>query len=471
MSQVNYPVQRLGEDRVDLRSLIEVLIRRRWIILAVALPVILVATIGTLRGAQLYLARGTLMIEIAGPQSPAFGRFWINHDVILSSAAELGQSVPVASRAALALADSLPAYRERFPEHLSRVMTVADLQEVLHGGVTTNHVGESNMINLSFTHTSPQFALIGARALADAFIDFNIESRRISPAVEYYAEQIEATQREFEELVARRTAVQEASGLTGLAVDARQSLEQIRNLENQYFQARSLREGLEARLRAFDRAIAADPNFVPTVGVNEATSLDRLKADLDTRVARLVTLRDSYQEDSIFIQRELQQIAAMQTELNLERERYLQTLRVRVAEARSIEQSYFAAQQGQARNLEVFPAVRGQIETLDLRIDGLRRLLQNQQQKLGEVRMAADSDLRISDVKLIEDPVLDVPIGRGRKILYLLIASFLAIALALVVAFFVESNDHRIYDRRRAELYLEVPVLGSLPDTSRQSRA
>jgi uncharacterized protein involved in exopolysaccharide biosynthesis len=263
----------------------------------------------------------------------------------------------------------------------------------------------------------------------------------------------------------------EASGLTGLAVDARQSLEQIRNLENQYFQARSLREGLEARLRAFDRAIAADPNFVPTVGVNEATSLDRLKADLDTRVARLVTLRDSYQEDSIFIQRELQQIAAMQTELNLERERYLQTLRVRVAEARSIEQSYFAAQQGQARNLEVFPAVRGQIETLDLRIDGLRRLLQNQQQKLGEVRMAADSDLRISDVKLIEDPVLDVPIGRGRKILYLLIASFLAIALALVVAFFVESNDHRIYDRRRAELYLEVPVLGSLPDTSRQSRA
>ena len=35
--------------------------------------------------------------------------------------------------------------------------------------------------------------------------------------------------------------------------------------------------------------------------------------------------------------------------------------------------------------------------------------------------------------------------------------------MGLVAAFFVESNDHRIYDRRRAELYLEVPVLGSLP--------
>lgn len=471
MSQVNYPVQRPGDDRMDLRSLIEVLIRRRWIILAIALPVILVASIGTLRGAQLYLARGTLMIEIAGPQSPSFGRVWANHDMILSSAAELGMSVPVASRAALALADSLPVYRERYPEHLSGVLTVTDLQEVLHGGASTNHVGESNMINLSFTHTSPAFAMIGARALADAFIDFSVESRRISPAVHYYADQIETTQREIEELVAQRTALQESAGLAGLAVDARQSLEQIRSLENQYFQARSQREGLEARLRALERAIASDPDFIPTIGANEATSLDRLKAELDSRVARLVTLRDSYQEDSVFIQRELQQIAALQTELNRERERYLQTLRVRLDEARSVEQSYFAAQQGQAQHLESFPLVRGRIETLDLRIDGLRRLFQNQQQKLGEVRMAAESDVRISDVKLIENPVLDVPIGRGRKILYLLIAAFLAIALALVVAFFVESNDHRIYDRRRAELYLEVPVLGSLPDTSRQTRA
>ena len=94
------------------------------------------------------------------------------------------------------------------------------------------------------------------------------------------------------------------------------------------------------------------------------------------------------------------------------------SLRIGLAEARSVEQSFLAAQQTQTQNLETFPSVRGQVETLDLRIDGLRRLLQNLQHKHGEVRMAADSDGRISDVKMIEDPVLDVPIGRGRKISY-----------------------------------------------------
>jgi len=471
MSQVNYPVQRGTEDRMDLRSLIEVLIRRRWIILVVALPVILVATLATLRSAQMYLARGTMMIEIAGPQSPSFGRVYANQDLILSSAAEIAMSVPVASRAALALADSLPVFRERFPEQMGEVLTVTDLQHVLHGGVSTNHVGESNMINLSFTHSHPQFALIGARALADAFIEWNIESRRISPAVQYYAEQIENTQQELEALVAERTAVQEASGMAGLALDARQGIEQIRSLENQYFNARSRREGIEARLRALNAAIAADPDFVPTAGLGEANSLNRLKGELDTRLTRLATLRESYQDDSVWIQRELRQIEAIRQEINLERSRYVESLRIGLAEARSVEQSFLAAQQAQTQSLETFPSVRGQVETLDLRIDGLRRLLQNLQHKHGEVRMAADSDGRISDVKMIEDPVLDVPVGRGRKILYLLIASFLSVSLALVVAFFVESNDHRIYDRRRAELYLEVPVLGSLPDTSRQTKA
>ena len=103
---------------------------------------------------------------------------------------------------------------------------------------------------------------------------------------------------------------------------------------------------------------------------------------------------------------------------------------------------------------------------LDQRISGLKKLMDNLQHKRGEVRMSANSDVRISDVLVIEEPVLDAPVGRGRKMLYLIISVVLAVAMGLVAAFFVESNDHRIYDRRRAELYLEVPVLGSLPDTS-----
>jgi uncharacterized protein involved in exopolysaccharide biosynthesis len=471
MSEQKYPVQKVGEDRMDMRSLVEVLIRRRWIILAVALPVILAATVGTLRSTQVFRARTTMMIEISSPQTPSFLRQTPNLDMVLSSAAELGMSTPVARLAAEALVDSLPRLQRDLPEWFADVQTVDDLQGVIHGGVNSNHVGESNLLNLSFSHPDPGFALMGADALADAFIEFNINTRRNSPAVGYYTDQIVNTQSEIDSLMTIRTAVLEASGMVGMQADLKVSFNQIRGLESEYFTARSRREGLEARIRGTEAAIAQDPDYVPPVSSAEAASLNRLKGELDTKVARLTELRQRYKDDSTWVMREREQIELLRDEIVRERARYLESLRIELAQARSVEQSFLAAQQAQASDLTAYPAVRGRIETLDMEIDSLRRLLHNLQMKRGEVRMATSSDMRISDILLIEEPVLDVPVGRGRKILYLIISVVLAIAMGLVAAFFVESNDHRIYDRRRAEMYLEVPVLGSLPDTAHRQRS
>ena len=471
MNDLNNPVQRVGDDRMDMRSLVEVLIRRRWIILAVALPVIAVAVIGTLRSTQVFQARTTMMIEVIGPQDPSFYRPAPNYDMLLSSAAELAMSTAVSQMAAEALADSLPTLQREIPEWFADVETVADLQTIMHDGANSNHMGESNLLNLSYSHPSPRFALMGAGALADAFIRFNISTRRNSPAVGYYTEQIHKTQAEVDSLIALRTQILERTGLIGMQADLKVSFTQIRGLESEYFKARSRREGLEARIAAMESAIAEDPDFVPPVSVGQAASLNRLKGDIDTKLATLAELRQRYRDDSTWIEREMQQLETLREEMVRERSRYLESLRVELAEARSVEDSYLAAQRTQTDDLAAYPTVRGQIETLDMEIDSLRRLLDRLHLKRGEVRMAASSDLRISDVLLIEQPVLDVPVGRGRKILYLLISVVLAVAVGLVAAFFVESNDHRIYDRRRAEMYLEVPVLGSLPDTADKSRS
>lgn len=466
MNDLRNPLQRADDDRMDMRSMLEVLIRRRWIILVVALPVIAVAVIGTLRSTQVFRARTTLMIEVTSPQNPSFSRQIVNHDVVLSSAAELGMSTPVAGMAARALADSLDILRREVPEWFEEVETVQDLQGVIHEGVNSAHVGESNLLDLSFSHPDPRFALMAAGALANAFIDFNISTRRNSPAVGYYTEQISKTQAEIDSLMAIRTAVLNQSGMLGMQADLKQTFTQIRGLESEYFTARSNREGVQQRIDRLEASIAVDPDFVPAVSDVEAASLNRLKGELDERTTKLAQMRESYTEDSRWIQRELRQIAALREEIARERVRYIETLRVDLAEARGIEQSYHQAYQTQLASVTEYPEVQGKIEVLDMEIDSLRRLLQSLQIKRGEVRMAANSDMRISDVLLIEEPVLDTPVGRGRKILYLLISVVLAIAMGLVAAFFVESNDHRIYDRRRAEMYLEVPVLGSLPDTT-----
>lgn len=458
--------QRGGEDRMDIRSLVEVLIRRRWIIVAVALPVIAVALIGTVRSTQTYRARATIMLEFSSPADPQFGRRSVDYTMALSSAAELGMSAPVARLAAEALADSLPVLREEAPEWFAGVRTVDDLAEVIHGGASSTHVGESNLLNLSVTHPNARFAMMGAGALAEAFIRFNIATKQNSPAVEYYTEQITTTQAEIDSLIGLRAGMISDAGLVGMRADLRQAFQQIWQLENEYFRARTKREGIEARITRLQAAIAADPDFVPTVTNTEAASLNRLKAEFDDQTVELAELRQTYREDSQWVRRARERLASLKADIAQERARYIESLQVGLAEARSIEASYRQAYQEQAGTVASYPTVQGKLETVEMEISSLRELLKSLYMKRGEVRMAANSDLRVSDILLVEQPVLDVPIGYGRKILYLIISVVLAIAMGLVAAFFVESNDHRIYDRRRAEIYLEVPVLGSLPDAA-----
>jgi len=470
MNQVQNPLQRTGEDRMDLRSLVEVLIRRRWIIMLVALPVIVVAVIGTLRATQVFRARTTLMIEIGGAQNPRFFERNQSLDMILSAAAELAMSAPVAGLAAETMADSIPVYQRDYPEWFAAVETVDDLKQVLVAGANSNHVGESNLLNLSFTHPDPQFALIGAGALADAFIEFNVTTKRNSPAVSYYTEQIEETQAEIDSLMALRTDVLNTAGVIGIQEDIRGTITQIRGLESDLFRARSTRQGLEAELRSIEAAIAEDPDYIPAVAHNLAASMNRLKSELDTKLARIAELTQRYSDGSVWVEREKAQIDLIRDELLVERDRYLQTLRISIEQNRAIEHSFRDAKELQASELVGYPEARGRVEIIDANLEGLKRLLQSLQLKRGEVRMASNSDIRVTDAFLIEEPTLDMALGQGRRMLYLIISVVLAIAMGLVAAFFVESNDHRIYDRRRAELYLEVPVLGSLPDTTKKSR-
>ena len=257
MTEFQTPIQRPAEDRMDMRSLVEVLIRRRWVVVGVALPVIVVALVGTLRSAQLFMARTTLMVEMSSPQTPAFNRTSVNYDMVLSSAAEIAMSAPVAAEAALALADSLPILQRELPKYFEGIEGVAGLQDAILGGVNCSHVGESNLLNLSYTHPNARFALMGAGALARAFIEFNISTKHKSSAVEYFTEQMGITQAEIDVLMERRTAVLNSSGLMGMQADLKLSFQQIRGLESEYFKAQSRRRGLKVRLEGMRAASAA----------------------------------------------------------------------------------------------------------------------------------------------------------------------------------------------------------------------
>jgi uncharacterized protein involved in exopolysaccharide biosynthesis len=443
------------------RDLFAALIRRRWIALGIALPIILVAVIGTLRSSDVVSASARVMIEAKQPENPTFGYVSVDYTVLMSTAAQVALSIPVADKAAAALVDSLPALVAADPA-LARVDTPAKLRDVLLGGVDAAQVGESNILSIAFRHTDPRLCLAAVGALTEAYIDYSIESQQNTRAIGYYTDQINGVQAELDTLMSRRARILGAAGYSVLQSDAASGVSQIMVLEQEYFKTRAKREAVQTRFEELQAAIADDPDYVPGLRGGENLNLVGLKSKLDQRRADLAELRVRYQDDSEWVQRQLALIEAARVDLHLERNNYVHDLRIELDELRSTERSLAEAVSSQKAGLVGYPDVDRQVSSLDLQIDTQRQLLETLQTKRGEVRLKVGSDARISSIIPLNRPSLETSTAGSKKALYLALASLFALVLGFMGALFAENQDHRLYDRRRAEQYLEVPVLGAI---------
>lgn len=451
--------------QIGTRDLLAVVIRRRWLILAISLPIILMAAIGTMRSTDMVTAACRVLIEGRAPENPTFSNPIIDYNVIMSTAAQVAMSIPVAEKATASLIDSLAFYRARNPKMIE-INSAEELRDAILAGVDANQVGESNILNISYRHPDPAFSLSVVGALLGAYIGYSIESQQNTRAIEYYAEQIRLTQVDIDSLMARKARIREEAGYTAFQTNAQTAANQITVMEQDYYKSRARREGLQAKLEGTLRAIETDPDFVPTGHSVENANLVGLKSELDKQTAKLAQFRIQYTEDSEWVSRQRELVESARREMRRERDGYVESLRIGLEEARQSEVVYANALAGLKASVERFPDVERQVDAIDMQINTHRELLKALQFKRGEVRLKADSDVRISNIVPLNKPAIEGSVAGSKKLLYLALASLFALSLGFLAAIFAENQDHRIYDRRRAEQMLEIPVLGAITDGS-----
>jgi uncharacterized protein involved in exopolysaccharide biosynthesis len=444
-----------------IRELLSIAIRRRKVVMIVALPLVIGAAIGTFRSSNTVTARARIMIQAQEPESPEFSTNAPNWEMIMSSASQVAMSIPVADAAATALWDTVAALGRSevgFPRFANR----GQLKRTLIGGLDCGPVGESNILSFSFTHTSPHFCLLAVDALLHAFIDFSTAQLQNVKAIKYYDEQIAGMDTEVDSLLALRAAVAQRAGVTTVQTDASFGVSQVRQLETVLFSARSRRESIEARLAGFKKALAENPEHVPTSPNDESTFLVDLKRGLETEVAQLGKLRSKYSDDSEFVSRQQRVVDAAREELRKELQNYVQNLQVALAEAWRVENMYVETVRKQTQMCDAYPEAARQLDALELQLESRKELLKALQFKRGEVRLKSGSDARISGLVPLDEPALRVLVTTGKKALFLALAGILGLAVGLVSALFVDNQDHRIFERRQSEQYLELPVLAAI---------
>jgi len=445
------------------RDVLMMLFRRRWVILGIALPIIVFAIYGTLTTVDSYFAESQVLLETRNPEDPTFRNLGVDYDILMSTASQVASSIPVAERAAITLMDSLPALKASDP-HFANVDSEAEMVDILGGGVRCSQVGESNILSIGFSSHSARFSLMAVAAITEAYITFTADSKNNPAALDYYTEQINIVLANVDDLLAQRTAIFKEGGLSAFKQNNTAGINNMREMEYNYLKTKSDRKTLEDRIRDIKLFIVDNPDYAPLIQGTNSANMSGALSNLNDAKLKLAALRLSYNDSSIHVVRQREYIERARDIFVAERNSYVANLEQELHQIRVKEREQLAAYSGYKADILAYPGIENQIQTIDIRIASRRDLLETLELKRGEIRIKSESDLRVSNIVPLNKPSMGASIGGGKKMIYLVLAGFLALALGLVAALFIDVNDHRIYDGRQAQNFLNLPVLGAISE-------
>lgn len=347
-----------GEDGFNFWQVLQIILRRKWMILAITLFGVSIAAILTLRVTPLYIATSTIEVQRQETQiiegasvDPAV----IADDQYMATQYTLLRSRSLAERVAEVL--NLPSDERYANQSLPREDRLKQAAERIVGGVRVSPEGRSRVINVSFVSPYPGEAARITNALVETFIQTNLERKYNTSAYarEFVQERLQATRQALEE--SERRLVQYASeadileigGEGGGSLDATSIL----SLNAELAAAESARINAEQLYRE------AQDN--PTTrAMLESEDLSRLRnrrSELNAEYQeKLGTFKPGYPE----MQQLQARIESLDSEIGLEREGILAALGA----------EYRAAQAREASLRERVGELRGELQNLrDRRID------------------------------------------------------------------------------------------------------
>lgn len=450
---------------ISPRDVVFTLFRRRWIILAVSLPIIIVGGIGLFRQTGTFTAASRVVVDLQKVELPQWNTTPnVDYDRELSTLFNIAMSVPVAEKAAAILADSIGIITQLDPKFTAG-STLADLRGYLANGVDAGPVGESNILEIRFIAIKPRIALMGARAMRDAFISFHNTGSRNPQAIAYYEEQMKAVRTQVDSLHLARAEAQREAGYTSFVDEVRHGVGLEADLVSALTRARVDHNTLTAEYDELVRRVDGDPRNFP-VGRDQsaAESMVFLRNLVMKHEDVLHSILSVHTPESAPARRQQTLLDQSLARLKVEHVAYIEGIRLQKDSLAERIASLEAEIAGLKVQNSRAPMAYGRVSIIDTEIESLRGLLGDLQGKWGEVRMNELADGRVSSVVVLTEPELISLLSGGKTMVYFVVLVVFALALGIVTGFVVDVLDHRVYSPRDVETNLKLPVLASISD-------
>ncbi|MDX1630967.1 MAG: polysaccharide biosynthesis tyrosine autokinase [Thermoanaerobaculia bacterium] len=345
------------------------------------------------------------------------------------------------------------------------------LGERLQRGLQVSPIKNTQLVALSYRSSSPELTARVANGVADAFIDWGIETRSetVGKASSFLGKQIEELKQQIQDKEARLQAYSRRTDIVAIDPESNPTLQKLAALNQDYMEAVSRRIEKEARynevLQSPEESVA-DPLSGGLVSSlrkellqaeqEYATKLNVYKPDMPRMVelkAKIEELRDHLGSVVDEMAQQARKTAKAEYQTALRREQSIKE-ELDKAKEETIELGSAAVEYN---NLQMEIATSKQL---------LDELLRRQSETEVTARLQAT---RQSNVRVVDRAL--VPGGPYRPSLRKDLAMSLALGLFLGVGcvFLLEYLDRTLKTAEEAERLLGLPVLAVIPDIGERS--
>ena len=467
--------------RVDpLRRLLDLLWRRRWLVLPIILGTLLLGLLYSLRAQRLYNATATILVNtslLSGEKRP---------EPLNGSTDAPASDAPIVDEARRLETQIEIIKTDSVFQSATDALDPAD-KSVVENFHTLNvgSIRNTNLVTVGVGSRSPQASAALANAICAAYIaQSQLNNRReVQKAADTARDQLISVRQELTAARDNLKNYQARVGITDGAQQAQSVSTTLETTQTELTQARAAQAAAQATLKVQQDVVAKTPREIVSYTTVTRPTVIALRAELTKLRLDRNAARAEYAESSDIVRGLDEQIASVQAQLAREPEN--ETLPAQ----RSPNPAYATAAEGLGRARAEVQSLRARIPILE---NNLKRAVTAQAQlpaktaglsqrsnTLAGLQTRYDTifqqaqDLKLRSESQLSNGVVQAPAtapgapsGRGRMTT-LWMALGLGTALAYLMALLVDRLDDKIHNQEQARGAAHLPILIDVPRINR----
>lgn len=313
---------------------------------------------------------------------------------------------------------------------------------------------DSNLININYTGTDPDFSAAVANGFAKAYMDVNLDLR-LAPArqfASFFEEQTKAAREKLEQAQAALSTYQQTNGIT--SADERMDFETAKLNETS-----SQLTGVQGQTTdSQSKRNTAKADTVSEVIQNPL--INNLKADIARLEAKLTESNVNLGKNHPQTQRTEAELATLHTQLDAETRKITSSIETSYQVGKQREQQLKGALASQKARVLMLNKQRDELNVLRRDIETAQRAYEVVAQRASQTNV--ESQANQTNIALLNPASPPADPSKPRVVLNILVSIFVGTMLGLGVAMALELLNRRVRSADDLAEALGLPLLGSI---------